>query len=105
VSLLVMGVVAILASALSLGTVIDALVTTRILVQFIGQTVVLVYLRRTKPDVPRPFRMWLYPWPAVVAIGGWAFVYATSGFELLAFGAALLVAGVVVFEVWSRTRT
>ena len=105
VSLLVMGVVAILASALTLGTVIDALVTTRILVQFIGQTVVLVYLRRTKPEVPRPFRMWLYPWPAVIAIGGWTFVYATSGFELLAFGAALLVAGVVVFEVWSRTRT
>ena len=62
-------------------------------------------MRRTKPDVPRPFRMWLYPWPAVIAIGGWTFVYATSGFELLAFGAALLVAGVVVFEVWSRTRT
>ena len=100
-----MGVVAILASALSLGTVIDALVTTRILVQFIGQAVVLVYLRRTKPDVPRPFSMWLYPWPAVVAIGGWAFVYATSGLELIAFGVAMLVAGVVVFEVWSRTRT
>ena len=45
-----------LACALSLGTLIDALVTTRILVQFMGQTVLLMYLRRTQPNLPRPFR-------------------------------------------------
>src|SRR5262249_54817810 len=95
VSLVVMGAVAMAACLLSLGTLIDALVTTRILVQFIGQTLVLVYLRRTRPDLQRPFRMWLYPWPAVIALAGWAFVYLTSGVEVLGFGVALLAAGVV----------
>ena len=37
VSLLVIGVISIVCSAFPLGTVIDALITTRILVQFIGQ--------------------------------------------------------------------
>jgi amino acid transporter len=105
VSLVVMGAVAMAACLLSLGTLIDALVTTRILVQFIGQTVVLVYLRRTKPDLQRPFRMWLYPWPAAIALVGWAFVYLTSGLGVTVFGVALLAVGAAVFEVWSRTRT
>jgi amino acid transporter len=105
VSLVVMGAVAMAACLLSLGTLIDALVTTRILVQFIGQTVVLVYLRRTKPDLPRPFRMWLYPWPAAIALVGWTFVYLTSGLGVAVFGVALLAVGAAVFEVWSRTRT
>src|SRR4030095_11637987 len=37
VSLIVLGVLSILASFVSLGTVIDALIAMRILVQFIGQ--------------------------------------------------------------------
>ena len=49
-------------SFFSLGTVIDALITTRILVQFMGQVVRSSRLRRARPDRPRPFyRMWLYP--------------------------------------------
>ena len=54
VSLLLTGVIAIAASTLSLGMVIDALITTRILVQFIGQVVALTLLRRNAPDMPRP---------------------------------------------------
>src|SRR5207245_483574 len=60
VSLVVLGVLSILAGLVSLGTVIDALITTRILVQFIGQIGAVTLLRRRAPDLPRPFRMWLY---------------------------------------------
>src|SRR4029077_4966776 len=68
VSLLVLGALSILAGFFSLGTVIDALIVTRILVQFMGQIVGLVLLRRNAPDMPRPYRMWLYPIPALVAM-------------------------------------
>ena len=68
VSLLVIGAISIVCSTFSLGTVIDALLTTRILVQFIGQVVAVMLLRRVQPDMPRPFRMWLYPLPALVAL-------------------------------------
>jgi fructoselysine transporter len=32
-----------------------------LLVQFIGQIIALHVLRTHRPDVPLPFRMWLYP--------------------------------------------
>ena len=51
VSLLVLGVIAIVCSTFSLGLVIDALITTRILVQFIGQIVALTLLRRRQPEL------------------------------------------------------
>ena len=78
-SLLVLGVVSIVACLFSLGMVIDALITTRILVQFIGQIVALTLLRRHAPDMPRPYRMWLYPVPTLVALFGWIFIFATTG--------------------------
>jgi amino acid transporter len=105
VSLLVMGAVSILCSFISLGLVIDALITTRIVVQFIGQIGALVLLRRKRPDLPRPYRMWLYPLPAAVAFVGWVFVYVTTDPRVIAVGLAMLAAGGVCFLVWSwRTR-
>jgi amino acid transporter len=101
VSLVIIGVIAILCSTFSLGMVIDALLTTRILVQFIGQVVAVVRLRAVRPDMPRPFRMWLYPLPALVALVGWIFVLGTSDPLVILFGLATLALGVVAFFAWS----
>jgi amino acid transporter len=101
VSLVIIGVIAILCSTFSLGMVIDALLTTRILVQFIGQVVAVVRLRAVRPDMPRPFRMWLYPLPALVALLGWIFVLGTSDPLVILFGLATLALGVVAFFAWS----
>jgi len=102
VSLLVLGVISILCSFVSLGTVIDALIATRILVQFMGQIAGLVNLRRTRPDMPRPYRMWLYPIPALLAFLGWVFIFATTGPTVILFGVGVLLLGVVCFLVWSK---
>ncbi|MGH7945192.1 MAG: amino acid permease, partial [Opitutaceae bacterium] len=59
-------------------------------------------LRRQKPDMPRPYRMWLYPLPSLVALGGWTFVLATSGAKSLIVGLVSLVVGVIGFLIWSR---
>jgi amino acid transporter len=105
VSLVVIGVIAILCSTFSLGMVIDALLTTRILVQFIGQVVAVMRLRAVRPDMPRPFRMWLYPLPALVALLGWVFVLGTSDPLMILFGLGTLALGVAAFFGWSwRTR-
>src|SRR5436305_4404208 len=77
VSLVMLGVLSILAGFVSLGMVIDALITTRILVQFIGQIGAVTLLRRRAPDLPRPYRMWLYPLPSRIALLGWIFIFAT----------------------------
>lgn len=102
VSLLVLGVLSILAGFFSLGTVIDALIVTRILVQFIGQVFGLMLLRRHAPALPRPYRMWLYPVPAFVALLGWMFVFVTTEIRVILFGVGALLVGCLTFLVWSR---
>ena len=103
VSLLVLGALSILAGFFSLGTVIDALIVTRILVQFIGQVFGLMLLRRQAPAMPRPYRMWLYPLPALVALFGWIFVFATTDLRVILFGVGALVLGCLTFMAWSYT--
>jgi amino acid transporter len=101
VSLLLIGAIAIAASTLSLGMVIDALITTRILIQFMGQIVAVALLRRDRPDLERPFRIWLYPLPNLVALAGWVFVFSTSGATVILFGLVTLLAGVAAFGLWT----
>ena len=101
VSLLVLGAISIIAGFFSLGTVIDALIVTRILIQFMGQIVGLILLRRRAPEMPRPYRMWLYPVPALVALLGWIFVFATTQLRVIFFGLGVLLLGCVVFLFWS----
>jgi amino acid transporter len=101
VSLVVLGLLAIVAGFATLGVVIDALITTRILVQFMGQIGAVTLLRRTAPDMPRPYRMWLYPLPSLLALLGWIFVFATTPLRVIAFGLGALLLGIVCFGIWS----
>ncbi len=103
VSLLVLGVIAIVCSFFSLGMVIDALITTRILIQFIGQIVGVSLLRRNKPELDRPYRIWLYPLPNLLALFGWVFVFATTDWTIIAFGLASILLGLACFLIWSRS--
>jgi len=102
VSLLVIGLLSIGGSFFSLGTVIDALVTTRILVQFMGQIFAVSLLRQREPKMSRPYRIWLYPLPNAIALVGWIFVFATTDIVIVLFGIGSLVLGAAFFLVWSR---
>jgi amino acid transporter len=102
VSLVVLGVIAIICSFFSLGMVIDALITTRILIQFIGQILAVSLLRRNEPAMTRPYRIWFYPLPNLLALLGWIFVFATTNWMIIAFGLGTLLLGVVGFALWSR---
>jgi len=101
ISLLLIGGVAIICCAVSLGTLIDALLTTRILVQFIGQIIALTLLRVKQPDLPRPFKVWLYPLPNLLALFGWIFLFATSGWSIIVFGLGTLIVGILGFLAWA----
>jgi amino acid transporter len=102
VSLVVLGVIAIVCSFFSLGMVIDALITTRILIQFIGQIAAVSLLRKTQPGLDRPYRIWLYPVPNILALFGWIFVFATTDWTIIVFGLGTLVIGILCFFLWSR---
>jgi len=103
VSLLALGTVAAAFTLLPLGTVITSLIVIRALVQFIGQNVGLTLLRRNRPDLPSPFRMWLYPIPSLIAVGGWLFIFVTSR-QFMFLGMGFLVSGVIAFLVHQRLR-
>jgi amino acid transporter len=104
VSLLLIGGLSIAASFLSLGMVITALVTMRILVQFIGHIGAVMRLRKLKPELERPFKMWLYPLPALLALLGWMFVFLASGKQAMLYSLATLGIGIAAFLIWSASR-
>jgi exo-1,4-beta-D-glucosaminidase len=104
VSLYVLGAVSIVASFFTLDQVITALITTRVVVQFGGQIVALPLLRKRLPDSARPYKMWLYPLPAIVAFVGWAYIFVTSGWAYVVVGLLTLAAGVVAFLIKARAE-
>ena len=101
ISLVVIGIISIICCLFPLDVVIDALITSRILIQFIGQIFAVELLRRRRPEMPRPFRIWFYPVPALVALVGWIFVFATTPPRIILFGLGTLSLGLVAFFVWS----
>jgi amino acid transporter len=101
VSLLVLGGISIGAAFLPLDQLVSALITTRILVQFLGQVFAIPLLRRKFPDSARPYKMWFYPAPLVVAFFGWAYIFATSGLLYIAVALLILLSGGGVFLLWS----
>jgi APA family basic amino acid/polyamine antiporter len=104
ISLVLIGVLSIACSFLTLDTVLNALVTMRILVQFIGQIGAVARLRKLKPASERPFKMWLYPLPALLALAGWIFLFVTSDLELILYSFAALIVGAQAFVLWSKAR-
>jgi amino acid transporter len=104
-SLLVIGGLSIAASFFDLSWVISALLTARILIQFIGQIFALDYIRRYRPDIERPLRVWFYPLPSLIALAGWVYIFLTSGWGFVAFGVGVLASGVGAFLVWKRQST
>jgi amino acid transporter len=61
-----------------------------------------VLLRRRAPSMARPFVIWLYPAPVVLAGVGWLFIFSTTGVSIILFALGLLALGVLGFLMWSR---
>ena len=105
VSLCLITVLSLAFSYVELTTLIDALLTTRILIQFIGQIGAVILLRRLKPNLERPFGIWLYPVPALIALAGWIFLFWTTETKLKLGALGALLLGTVLFLIWSwRTQ-
>jgi amino acid transporter len=106
VSLLIMGGIAAVFCFFRLADVIAAMVVIRILVQFLAQIVGLLILRKTRPDVPRPFKMWLYPIPALIALVGFLYVmFMRKGFATqVQYAVVLIAVGLIIYLVRSYKR-
>ena len=108
VSLLTMGLVAAAFCTMQLVDVIAALVVIRLMLQFLIQDVGVIVLRWKRPDLPRPFRMWLYPLPALLAVAGFVYILISRPHFAaeLRYGFAILLAGLAIYAVraWRRSE-
>jgi len=80
-SLLLVGSLVMVSCFFDLVQIITALMLARILSMFVAQIIGLLIHRKLRPEAPRPFRMWLYPVPALVALVGWLGVFVTPGLQ------------------------
>ncbi|HEY1870072.1 MAG TPA: APC family permease [Chitinophagaceae bacterium] len=102
VSLLFISALAIIFSlSFSLHQTISAILATRIIIQFIGQAVGVVLLRKRFGTKNLPFKMWLYPLPVILSIGVWLFLFISTGWFAL-WGSLIAIIGVIVFFVSRR---
>ncbi len=102
VSLLAIGILSLPACLFPLDKVINALTAGIVLIQSIAQIAALTVLRAQ--GLRAPYRMWLFPLPAFVALAGWIYVFASSGTDAIGFGVVSLAAGAGVFLVRSARR-
>ena len=80
-SLLLVGLMVIVSCCFDLVQIITALMLARILSMFVAQIIGLMIYRRRQPDAVRPFRIWLYPIPVLVALVGWLGVFVTPALQ------------------------
>ncbi|WP_458247616.1 APC family permease [Streptomyces sp. MAI_2237] len=90
-----------------LATLIQLLTTVMVLVQALAQIVALTVLRKRQPTLRRPYRMWLYPLPSIVAFVGWCVIYGyadknSPGRHPIEWSLAWLALGGVAYLLWAR---
>jgi amino acid transporter len=105
VSLLVLAALAFIFSMLfRMADVISGILAMRIVVQFIGQAIGVVLLRKRNGTQQLPYKMPLYPLPVILAVILWGFIFYSTGLNVI--GAFLIVfgSGIVVFLVQAKLR-
>ena len=105
VSLLTIGAVTIPFCFFSLGQLVSWLIQVQILLQFVWQCAAVILLRRYRPDIPKPFRMWLYPLPALVSLAMWLYIFASAPAAGVVFSVAFLAVAVGAYFIFRRRAT
>ncbi|HLI97582.1 MAG TPA: amino acid permease, partial [Candidatus Baltobacteraceae bacterium] len=102
ISLLVIGVASLAACFFDLGTVIAILTAGIVLIQSVAQIVALFVLRARGERAP--FRMWLFPLPALIALAGWLYAFAYTGTLAIGAGVGWLLVGLIAFLAMARAQ-
>ena len=100
ISLLAIGGLAFIFSLIfKLGDVIIAILTMRILVQFASQAIGLIAWHYRHKESRMPYRMPLFPLPAVISIIIWLFIYFTSDSKYILSSLGIIGAGIIAFYI------
>jgi amino acid transporter len=98
-----MGATSALLCVVELDALIRIVTVSWVVVGCLGAVAAPTALRAIRPDIRRPFRMWLYPVPSLIAMAGWLFVVLTSGVLYISISLLLLAVGVAAY-LWRAKR-
>ncbi len=101
VALLVIGAAALVACLLPLDQVLAVLTAGIVLIQGVAQVIAL-FVARARGAAP--FRMWLFPVPAIIALAGWLFAFWYTGRFAITVGIGWLLTGACVYVVTARVQ-
>jgi amino acid transporter len=104
-SLLFLGIASALACWFELGTLIAALIIIEKIARDIGQAVAVIVIRHYRPEIQLPFKMWLYPLPALIALAGWIYILGTNQWQIVAWGVALMIVGIGAYLWQAKIRS
>ena len=101
-----LGTVAAVFCQFNLKHVLQAILSIRAIIPFMAQIAGAVILRQRRPDMRRPFRMWLYPLPAIVALGLWSYIVISPEKGLKVGGLYVIAAGTLFYfsRAWIGKR-
>jgi amino acid transporter len=105
VALLAINGLAIPLCWLSLERLLSSLMIIQIVFQFIPQIFAVFAIRRYRKEIHRPFGMWFYPVPALIALVGWIYVAAAPEQRTnLDTAAIFLILGVGAYTLRARIK-
>ena len=104
ISLLTIGAVTLPFCFFSLGQLVNWLLQVQILLQFVWQCAAVILLRRYRPDVAKPFRMWLYPLPALISLAMWIYIFLSAPLAGILFSTAFLALAVAAYRIFNRAK-
>jgi len=84
--------------------VIDGILAMRIMVQFIGQAIGIVLLRRKNGSKHLAYKMPLYPIPIILVIIMWLFIFFATGLAIILSFLIVFISGVIVYFIYARVQ-
>jgi amino acid transporter len=105
ISLLTLGAIAFVFSLLfKMKEVITAIITMRILIQFVSQAVGIIAWHIQKKNEPMPYKMPLFPIPAIISICIWLFILLSSEAKFIGFALGIILIGLILYKIKSSIK-
>jgi fructoselysine transporter len=105
ISLLALGSTAFIFSMLfKLSEVITAILAMRILIQFAGQAIGVVLLRRRIGTAHLPYKMPFYPLPVILATAIWLWIFYSTGTSFMLAGLIVIFSGTIAFLIKAKSE-
>ncbi|MEP6596784.1 MAG: APC family permease [Ginsengibacter sp.] len=83
---------------------IDGILAMRIIVQFIGQGVGVMLLRRRNGTAHLPYKIPFYPFPVILAIAIWLLIFLSTGWKIILSFLIVFVSGIIAYLIKAKIK-